>query len=80
MVGGRWFWAAGTDPFLFLALARWHRASQSLQVECAFRSVVVLGARFHVRIDPLFLDVLKMIFNFVLGPPLPRGVPGEAFS
>ncbi len=25
----------------------------------------------------LFLDVLKMIFNFVLGPPLPRGVPGE---
>ena len=25
----------------------------------------------------LILEVLKMIFNFVLGPPLPRGVPGE---
>ncbi len=25
-----------------------------------------------------YLDVLKMIFNFVLGPPLPRRVPGEA--
>ncbi len=23
------------------------------------------------------LSVLKMIVNFVLGPPLPRGVPGE---
>ena len=23
------------------------------------------------------LEVLKHIFNFVLGPPLPRGVPGE---
>ncbi len=26
---------------------------------------------------PLSLVVLKIIFNFVLGPPLPRGVPGE---
>ncbi len=26
---------------------------------------------------PVILDVLKIIFNFVLGPPLPRGVPGE---
>ncbi len=25
----------------------------------------------------LFLDVLKIIFTFCLGPPLPRGVPGE---
>ncbi len=24
-----------------------------------------------------FLAVLKTIFNFVLGPPAPRGVPGE---
>ncbi len=24
-----------------------------------------------------FLDVLKMIFNFFLGSPLPQGVPGE---
>ena len=23
------------------------------------------------------LELLKMILNFVLGPPLPRGVPGE---
>ncbi len=25
----------------------------------------------------LILEVLKMIFNFCLVPPLPRGVPGE---
>ncbi len=24
-----------------------------------------------------FLEVLKMVFNFVLGPPSPGGVPGE---
>ncbi len=23
------------------------------------------------------LEVLKFVFNFVLGPPLPRGAPGE---
>ncbi len=28
-------------------------------------------------VGSLFLAVLKIIFNFVLGPPLPRGVPGE---
>ena len=25
----------------------------------------------------LILEVLKMIFNFILGPPLPLGIPGE---
>ena len=30
-----------------------------------------------VYVPVTHLDVLKMVLNFVLGPPLPRGVPGE---
>ncbi len=29
------------------------------------------------RSTALILEVRKMIFNFCLGPPIPRGVPGE---
>ena len=30
-----------------------------------------------IKPNLIYLDVLKIIYNFVLGPPLPRGVPGE---
>ena len=38
---------------------------------------VRLPCNYHAALVQHYLAVLKMIFIFVLGPPLPRGVPGE---